>query len=108
MFDFDCPENRDTDETISLLFRMARFVVVDLTDARCTPQELRNIEQLMSVPVQPLLQDSAMVYGMWDHYSRYPTVLPIYKYTSLQDVVASVEDKIIAPVEAKVRELRGS
>jgi hypothetical protein len=43
LFDFEKPRNRDTDETITLLARMARFVVADISDAKSVLQELRAI-----------------------------------------------------------------
>ncbi len=102
LFDFDVPASRDVTKTVSLLARMARFVVADITDARSIPQELGVIvPDLPSVPVQPLLLAGADVYGMFEHFKRYPWVLETYVYASADELIANLGERVIGPAEAK-------
>jgi uncharacterized protein YjbI with pentapeptide repeats len=106
LFDFEKPVSRDLTETISTLAHMARFIIADLTEAKSIPQELQQIvPDLPSVPVQPILQASAEEYSMFEHFKRYPWVLPLYRYKSIKAVIASLKKKVIAPAELKAREL---
>ena len=106
--DFDQPTSRFSTETISTLARLARFIIADLTETKSLPQELQAIvPNLPSVPVQPLLLTSEREYGMFEHFRRYPWVLDTYYYDNLDDVLASVEDKVISPAETKAGEIRG-
>jgi hypothetical protein len=108
VFDFEKPASRDLTETISTLAHMARFIIADLTDAKSIPQELqRIIPNLPSVPVQPVLQASTKEYSMFEHFTRYPWVLETYWYESLEGVIASLTEKVIAPAELKANELLG-
>jgi uncharacterized protein YjbI with pentapeptide repeats len=107
LFDFEKPASRDITETISTLAHMARFVIADITDARSIPQELeRIVPGLPSVPIQPLLQTSANEYGMFEHFKRYPWVLEILRYKDLDDLLKSLNRKVIVPAETKAKELR--
>jgi uncharacterized protein YjbI with pentapeptide repeats len=107
VFDFEIPGSRDITETVSLLARMARFVIADLTDAKSIPQELSVIvPDLPSVPVQPLLQTTDKAYSMFEHWMRYSSVLNIYYYTSVADLLPALKEHIIDPAEQKVQELR--
>jgi hypothetical protein len=76
LFDFDKAVSRNTDETITLLARMARFVIADISDAKSVPQELRGIvPELPDVPVQPVIIASQEEPGMFDFYRHFPWFL---------------------------------
>jgi uncharacterized protein YjbI with pentapeptide repeats len=105
VFDFEPSAKRDLTETISTLAHMSRFVIADLTDAKSIPQELQAIvPHLPSVPIQPILQRDATEYAMFEHYERYPWVLPIYRYQDIPDLLASIKEDILKPVDQKEHE----
>ena len=100
LFDFNVPATRDITETISLLARMARFVVADITDAKSIPQELAMIvPHLPSVPVQPLLLEGSAEYGMFEDLKPYPWVLETYRYPSSEQLIANLVERVIGPAE---------
>lgn len=107
LFDFDKPATRDIHETVTTLARMARFVIADITDPKSIPQELVSIvEQLPSLPVQPILHEGSERWGMYDHIKRYPWVLAIHCYKDVDDLLNSLEEKVITPAEARAKELQ--
>lgn len=100
LFDFEGPQARDVTETISTLAHLSRFVIADITDARGIPQELSAIvPSLPSVPIQPILQVGAAEYGMFEHFKRYPWVLPIFEYGDAIQLISEIEGSIIRPAE---------
>jgi hypothetical protein len=109
LFDFEKPRSLDTDETITLLARMARFVIADVTDAKAVLQELRAIvPDLASVPVQSIILTTQEEPGMFDFYRNRPSFLkPVHRYADQEQLLADLGDKVIGPAELKVRELRG-
>ena len=92
-------------ETVSLLARMARFIIADLTDPSSIPKELEAIVPSLAVPVQPLLEGFARPYAMFKDYWKYEWMLPPCRYEGLQLLLATLEDKVIDPAEAKVKAL---
>jgi uncharacterized protein YjbI with pentapeptide repeats len=105
LFDFNVPATRDITETVSLLARMARFIIADLTDPSGIPKELEAIVPSLAVPVQPLLEGSARPYAMFKDYWKYEWVLPVYRYEGLEPLLATLAEKVIAPAEGKVKAL---
>jgi hypothetical protein len=107
LFDFEKPHSRTTDETITLLSRMARFVIADLSDAKSVLQELRAIvPDLPSVAVQPLILIPQEEPGMFDFFGSYPWVLEPCRYDSQERLLANLKKSVVDPAEAKVLELR--
>jgi uncharacterized protein YjbI with pentapeptide repeats len=106
IFDFEKPASRNLTETISTLAHMARFVVADITDAKSIPQELQRIvPDLPSVPVQPLLHSSFTEYAMFRDLFDYPTVLTPHRYDRVEELLASLDEKVIMPAVNMAKEI---
>jgi uncharacterized protein YjbI with pentapeptide repeats len=109
VFDFEKPTSRTTDETITLLARMARFVIADLSDAKSVLHELRGIVPVNpTLPVQPIIVKGQEEPGMFDFFERYPWFLKAHRYDSTAQLLAHLDKRVIAPPEAKVTKLRAS
>jgi uncharacterized protein YjbI with pentapeptide repeats len=109
LFDFEKPRSRNTDETITLLARMARFVVADISDAKSVLQELRAIvPDLPSVPVQPIILAMQEEPGMFDFYRNFRSFLNVHRYASQEQLIADLGEKVIRPAELKLLDLQGS
>jgi hypothetical protein len=106
LFDFNVPATRDITETVSLLARMARFIIADITDPSSIPKELEAIVPHLAVPVQPLLEGASRPYAMFKDYWKYDWVLPVYRYEGLKPLLATLAEKVIAPAEGKVKGLK--
>ena len=106
LFDFAPSAALDITETVSLLARMARFIIADLTDPSSIPKELEAIVPHLAVPVQPLLEGSSRPYAMFKDYGKYDWVLPVYRYEGLGPLLATLAEKVIAPAEGKVNALQ--
>jgi len=105
IFDFE-PAKQTLDETISTLAHMSRFVIADLTDAKSVLQELRAIvPNSPSVIVQPLLLQSQDEPGMFDFFRTFDSVMRPVRYADQKSLLAELNDRVVAPMEAKAKEL---
>jgi hypothetical protein len=108
LFDFDKPRSRDLTETIVTLAHMSRFIVADLTDPRSVPQELTAIiPDLPSVPVVPVVLAEQKEYAMFEHWKRYPWVLPILRYKDGADLLQRLQKSVIEKAERKAQRQTG-
>jgi hypothetical protein len=106
LFGFDPPRNRIITETLTTLARLARFIIADITDPRSIPQELAFIvPDLPSVPIQPIIHISQREYGMFEHFIRFPWVLPVYHYTDQTSLQHSLKENVIGTAEQMAKEL---
>lgn len=108
MFDFQKPEGRNYIETVSTLAHMARFVIVDITDAKVVLQELeRIVPNLPSVPVQPIVQSNTDITAVIiDFVGRLNFLEQLYPYQDIADIKANLHSKIIQPAEAQLAEIQ--
>lgn len=108
LFDFEKPESRTLTETVSILARLARFVIVDLTNPSSVPYELMHFLPFVStVAVKPIIQVGNTPFSMYiDIPDSYRCVLPLHEYESKEQLIAELADKVILPAEEKVEQLR--
>jgi uncharacterized protein YjbI with pentapeptide repeats len=100
LFDFDKPTSQTTDETITLLARMSRFVIADISDAKSVLQELRAIvPDLPSVPVQPVITATQEEPGMFDFFRNFRSFLKVHHYNNQQQLIADLGEQVIDPAE---------
>jgi hypothetical protein len=63
------------------------------------------VPNLPSVAVQPLVLNSQHEYGMFEHFTRFSWVLPVYRYTDEANLLQSLQENVIAPAKQKAKEL---
>jgi uncharacterized protein YjbI with pentapeptide repeats len=106
LFDFGKPSSKDLTGTISTLANMARFIIADLTDPNSVPHELATVIPGTVVPFQTIILRGQCPYPMFEDFRRrYHWVLEPHQYNSEADLISRLGEQVIAPVEAKAKEL---
>ena len=107
VFNFDKPETKDFTETVRLLAGLSKFVIADLTSPKSTPYELGAIVSQTMIPFKPIIDAAetpfAMLQDLWINYPD-RVFQPLY-YSSVDALIASLDEKIIQPAEARFVEL---
>jgi hypothetical protein len=107
LFDFEKPRDRDLIESIVRYAAVSRFVVADLSDPKSVPAELQAIvPQFPSLPIVPIIETGQREYPVSDHILRRSSVVtPIVEYRDAAHLVSMLDDRVLAPAEARYLEL---
>lgn len=106
LFDFDPSANQDFTDTVTLLARMARFVIADLTDPRSVQQELTLIAPDVMVAIRPIILAGEEPWSMFsDLQRRSHGLLPVHEYRNVEDLLQGLTEHVIDPAESKRSEL---
>ena len=108
LFDFSTSNTLNYQETVTLLARMARFIVADVTEAREIRAELTSIaEQLPSVPVRPLLLSGTEEWSTFEkNFRNRGSILGLHRYQNCDELIANIRIEIIEPAETLAKALR--
>jgi hypothetical protein len=105
IFDFEKPRDRSTTETVTLLARLARFIVVDISEPRSVPQELTSIIREVEIPTLPILQAGQEEWSMLEDLRMYPWLLPTRRYAEAS--LSQIEiDGFVGILEEKRRAIQ--
>jgi uncharacterized protein YjbI with pentapeptide repeats len=106
LFDFEPASNVDVTDTVTLLAKMARFVIADLTDPSSVQQELSLIAPQTVVAIRPIIMAGHRPWAMFDDLRRRSRgILPVHEYRNVEELVRDIQSHVVAPAEAKRTEL---
>jgi hypothetical protein len=106
VFNFDKPETKDFTETVRLLASLSRFVIVDITNPRSAPLELRAVVPDYVIPFVHILERGENPFSMLvDLQNKYDWVLDVLVHPSVDRLIEVLEDEIVRPAEAKFNQL---
>ena len=103
IFDFVRPDAESYTQTIKILVGLSRFVIVDLSGPS-VPQEMYATVPHFLIPFIPIIKAGLKPNSMFKDFLEYPHVLKPLEYQGIQHLAGNVENMIIRPAEAHVRE----
>ena len=62
---------------------------------------------LPSLPVQPLLEEGGAAPAWWEAWRKLPGVLDLYTFSDLEGLTTSLNERVIAPAEQRVKSAGG-
>lgn len=86
LFNIAEPGTSDCTETVRTLARLARFIIVDLTEPGNIPQTLQTILPTSTVPVHTVLFEGNREDALFADFKIYPCVLPIHHHTDPAEI----------------------
>ena len=100
VFDVLPPAQGSGGETVSLIARVARFVIADLTDAKLVVQELRRLARAGRTPIQPIVCAAAgnLSLALAD-LDCIDTVLPVFTYRDAGHLRRAFDAAVARPAE---------
>jgi hypothetical protein len=102
VFDFEKPTQRDFTETIMTLAGLSLFVIADITNPRSTPLELQATVPDYMVPFVPIIAEGEPPFAMFiDLQRKFDWVLDVLTYDSVDNLLAGLQDAVIAPALQK-------
>jgi hypothetical protein len=104
VFNFDKPETKDFTKTVRLLAGLSKFVIADITNPKSAPLELQATVPEIMVPFRRIIEEGekafSMLQDLWIKHRDW-VFEPRY-YSSVDALVASLDEKIIRPAEASL------
>jgi len=58
------------------------------------------VPHMPSVPIRPIILSAQREYAMFEHFKPYPWMLPVFEYTSTDQLLDNIVEAIISPVLA--------
>lgn len=92
-------------ETLELLVQLARFVLVDITEAGAAMDIVDAIMRHLAVPLQPLVWQSSIEPDetLWADRMQADALLPTYRYADAKALWTSLYTDCLLPAETKAK-----